>query len=89
MNIPREQQLYRGLVSLQVPEEEVLSSAVQEKLVLAGPQPGARKVSGGRGGSASVLGSRWRQPSSSSSPSLPAAGIAGSILKTPPTPCTN
>lgn len=43
MNIPREQQLYRGLVSLQVPEEELLSSAVQEKLALAGPRPEARK----------------------------------------------
>ncbi|XP_060111752.1 protein phosphatase 1 regulatory subunit 35 [Heteronotia binoei] len=43
MNIPREQQLYRGLVSLQVPEEELLSSAVQEKLALAGPRLEARK----------------------------------------------
>ncbi|KAL8177024.1 UNVERIFIED_CONTAM: hypothetical protein K2H54_040939 [Gekko kuhli] len=43
MNIPREQQLYQGLVSLQVPEEEVLCSAVQEKLALAGPRPEGRK----------------------------------------------
>ncbi|CAM5139142.1 unnamed protein product [Natator depressus] len=39
MNIPREQQLYQGLVSLQVPAEEVLSSAVQEKLSLVRSQP--------------------------------------------------
>ncbi|XP_043393541.1 protein phosphatase 1 regulatory subunit 35 isoform X4 [Chelonia mydas] len=39
MNIPREQQLYQGLVSLQVPAEEVLSSALQEKLSLVRSQP--------------------------------------------------
>ncbi|XP_077169909.1 protein phosphatase 1 regulatory subunit 35 [Paroedura picta] len=43
VSIPREQRLYRSLVSLQVPEEEVLSSAVEEKLALAGPRPEARK----------------------------------------------
>nr|XP_056719767.1 protein phosphatase 1 regulatory subunit 35 [Euleptes europaea] len=43
MNLPREQQLYQGLVSLQVPEEELLSSVMQEKRVLAGPRPEARK----------------------------------------------
>ncbi|CAM2110594.1 unnamed protein product [Caretta caretta] len=39
MNIPREQQLYQGLVSLQVPAEEVLSSALREKLSLLPSQP--------------------------------------------------
>lgn len=39
MNIPREQQLYQGLVSLQVPAEEVLSCALQEKLSLVRSQP--------------------------------------------------
>ncbi|CAM4707519.1 unnamed protein product [Caretta caretta] len=39
MNIPREQQLYQGLVSLQVPAEEVLSSALREKLSLVPSQP--------------------------------------------------
>uniref|UniRef100_A0A8C8RIP9 Protein phosphatase 1 regulatory subunit 35 n=1 Tax=Pelusios castaneus TaxID=367368 RepID=A0A8C8RIP9_9SAUR len=44
MNIPREQPLYQGLVSLQVPVEEVLSSALQEKLALVRTQPEPRKV---------------------------------------------
>uniref|UniRef100_K7FIG8 Protein phosphatase 1 regulatory subunit 35 n=1 Tax=Pelodiscus sinensis TaxID=13735 RepID=K7FIG8_PELSI len=43
MNIPREQQLYQGLVSLQVPAEEVLSCAIQEKLSLVQTQPEPRK----------------------------------------------
>ncbi|XP_015275824.1 PREDICTED: protein phosphatase 1 regulatory subunit 35 [Gekko japonicus] len=43
MNIPREQQLYQGLVSLQVPKEELLSSAMKEKLVLVGPRPEGQK----------------------------------------------
>ncbi|XP_061444132.1 protein phosphatase 1 regulatory subunit 35 [Rhineura floridana] len=43
MNIPRDQQLYQGLVSLQVAEEELLSSAVQEKLSFVRSRPGARK----------------------------------------------
>uniref|UniRef100_A0A674K3Z5 Protein phosphatase 1 regulatory subunit 35 n=2 Tax=Terrapene triunguis TaxID=2587831 RepID=A0A674K3Z5_9SAUR len=43
MNIPREQQLYQGLVSLQVPAEEVLSCALQEKLSLVRLQPEPRR----------------------------------------------
>ncbi|XP_053122389.1 protein phosphatase 1 regulatory subunit 35 isoform X2 [Hemicordylus capensis] len=43
MNIPRDQQLYQGLVSLEVPEDELLNSAVQEKLVLVRSRPEARK----------------------------------------------
>nr|XP_042703336.1 protein phosphatase 1 regulatory subunit 35 [Chrysemys picta bellii] len=43
MNIPREQQLYQGLVSLQVPAEEVLSCALQEKLSLVRSQPEPRR----------------------------------------------
>ncbi|XP_067411227.1 protein phosphatase 1 regulatory subunit 35 [Emydura macquarii macquarii] len=43
MNILREQPLYQGLVSLQVPAEEVLSSALQEKLALVRTQPEPRR----------------------------------------------
>ncbi|KAG8141062.1 hypothetical protein E2320_003682 [Naja naja] len=45
LNIPREQQLYQGLISLQVPADQVLSSAVQERLALVQyyPTPGDRK----------------------------------------------
>ncbi|XP_033026101.1 protein phosphatase 1 regulatory subunit 35 [Lacerta agilis] len=43
MNIRREQQLYQGLVSLEVPEVELLSSAVQEKLALVRTRPEPRK----------------------------------------------
>ncbi|XP_054851179.1 protein phosphatase 1 regulatory subunit 35 [Eublepharis macularius] len=50
MNIPREQQLYQGLVSLQVPAEELVSSAVREKLALTGPRlPEARKEAACKG----------------------------------------
>nr|XP_033780135.1 protein phosphatase 1 regulatory subunit 35 isoform X2 [Geotrypetes seraphini] len=44
MNIPREKQLFQGLVSLQVPTEEILSSAVQEKLLMVKPRPDIKKV---------------------------------------------
>ncbi|XP_043359651.1 protein phosphatase 1 regulatory subunit 35 isoform X2 [Dermochelys coriacea] len=43
MNIPREQLLYQGLVSLRVPAEEVLSCAVQEKRSLVRSQPEPRR----------------------------------------------
>ncbi|XP_032092717.1 protein phosphatase 1 regulatory subunit 35 [Thamnophis elegans] len=46
LNIPREQQLYRGLISLQVPAEEVLSSARRPLLQY---QPGERKEAAGEG----------------------------------------
>ncbi|XP_034292488.1 protein phosphatase 1 regulatory subunit 35 [Pantherophis guttatus] len=49
LNIPREQQLYRGLISLQVPADEVLSSAVQGRLALVQYQPGDRKEAAGEG----------------------------------------
>uniref|UniRef100_A0A670ZCD5 Protein phosphatase 1 regulatory subunit 35 n=1 Tax=Pseudonaja textilis TaxID=8673 RepID=A0A670ZCD5_PSETE len=39
LNIPREQQLYRGLISLQVPADQVLNSAVQERLALVQYHP--------------------------------------------------
>ncbi|KAM9111727.1 protein phosphatase 1 regulatory subunit 35, partial [Pangshura tecta] len=42
MNVPREQQLYQGLVSLQVPAEEVLSCALQGKLSLVRSLPEPR-----------------------------------------------
>uniref|UniRef100_A0A8D2LDV6 Protein phosphatase 1 regulatory subunit 35 C-terminal domain-containing protein n=1 Tax=Varanus komodoensis TaxID=61221 RepID=A0A8D2LDV6_VARKO len=45
MNIPRDQQLYQGLVSLRVPEDELLSSAVQEKLALVRHRPEAKRSS--------------------------------------------
>ncbi|XP_058037946.1 protein phosphatase 1 regulatory subunit 35 [Ahaetulla prasina] len=50
LNIPREQQLYRGLISLQVPAEEVLSSALQGRLALVQNQPEReRKEAAGEG----------------------------------------
>ncbi|XP_070586270.1 protein phosphatase 1 regulatory subunit 35 isoform X2 [Erythrolamprus reginae] len=49
LNIPREQQLYRGLISLQVPADEVLSSAVQERLALVHYHPEDRKEAGAAG----------------------------------------
>ncbi|KYO49060.1 protein phosphatase 1 regulatory subunit 35 isoform A [Alligator mississippiensis] len=39
MNIPRQQQLYQGLLSLEVPASEVLNWALQEKLALVRPRP--------------------------------------------------
>lgn len=39
--MPRSRRLYRDLVSLQVPEEQVLSAALQEKLAMLPPQPRA------------------------------------------------
>ncbi|XP_055476629.1 protein phosphatase 1 regulatory subunit 35 [Psammomys obesus] len=41
LNVPRSRRLYRDLVSLQVPEEQVLSAALQEKLAMLPPQPRA------------------------------------------------
>ncbi|KAM8778160.1 protein phosphatase 1 regulatory subunit 35 isoform 1-T1 [Rhynchonycteris naso] len=38
LNVPRSKRLFRGLVSLQVPEEQVLSAALREKLALLPPQ---------------------------------------------------
>lgn len=46
MNIPRQHTLYQGLISLQVKEDELLSSAVQEKLSLVRPRHEVRKVKG-------------------------------------------
>lgn len=39
--MPRSRRLYRDLVSLQVPEEQILSAALQEKLAMLPPQPRA------------------------------------------------
>ncbi|XP_026581313.1 protein phosphatase 1 regulatory subunit 35 [Pseudonaja textilis] len=52
LNIPREQQLYRGLISLQVPADQVLNSAVQERLALVQyhPAPGDRKEAAAKKG---------------------------------------
>ncbi|XP_015745723.1 protein phosphatase 1 regulatory subunit 35 isoform X2 [Python bivittatus] len=47
LNIPRDQQLYQGLISLQVPADELINSAVQEKLALAQYHPGGRKEGAG------------------------------------------
>ncbi|XP_038201928.1 protein phosphatase 1 regulatory subunit 35 [Arvicola amphibius] len=41
LNVPRSKRLYRDLVSLQVPEEQVLNAALREKLALLPPQPRA------------------------------------------------
>ncbi|KAM3822053.1 LOW QUALITY PROTEIN: protein phosphatase 1 regulatory subunit 35 [Vipera latastei] len=49
LNIPRDQQLYRGLISLQVPADELLSSAGQERLALVQHHPGDRKEAAGEG----------------------------------------
>ncbi|XP_012887217.1 PREDICTED: protein phosphatase 1 regulatory subunit 35 [Dipodomys ordii] len=38
LNVPRSKRLFRDLVSLQVPEEQVLSAALREKLALLPPQ---------------------------------------------------
>lgn len=37
--MPRSKRLYRDLVSLQVPEEQVLNAALREKLAMLPPQP--------------------------------------------------
>lgn len=39
--MPRSKRLYRDLVSLQVPEEQVLNAALREKLAMLPPQPRA------------------------------------------------
>ncbi|KAK9398397.1 protein phosphatase 1 regulatory subunit 35 [Crotalus adamanteus] len=49
LNIPRDQQLYRGLISLQVPADELLSSAGQERLAVIQHHPGDRKEAAGEG----------------------------------------
>lgn len=41
LNVPRSKRLYRDLVSLQVPEEQVLNAALREKLAMLPPQPRA------------------------------------------------
>ncbi|KAL6034920.1 hypothetical protein STEG23_029346 [Scotinomys teguina] len=41
LNVPRSKRLYRDLVSLQVPEEQVLNAALREKLAMVPPQPRA------------------------------------------------
>ncbi|XP_060029384.1 protein phosphatase 1 regulatory subunit 35 [Erinaceus europaeus] len=38
LNVPRSRRLFRDLVSLQVPQEEVLSAALRDKLALLPPQ---------------------------------------------------
>ncbi|CAK6444522.1 unnamed protein product [Pipistrellus nathusii] len=38
LNVPRSKRLFRDLVSLQVPEEQVLNAALREKLALLPPQ---------------------------------------------------
>ncbi|XP_039077787.1 protein phosphatase 1 regulatory subunit 35 [Hyaena hyaena] len=38
LNVPRSKRLFRDLVSLQVPEEQVLNAALKEKLALLPPQ---------------------------------------------------
>ncbi|XP_048475956.1 protein phosphatase 1 regulatory subunit 35 isoform X2 [Rhincodon typus] len=44
LNVPKDQQRYKGLVSLEVPVDEVLSVAAQEKMLLVKPRPESKKV---------------------------------------------
>nr|XP_012614826.1 protein phosphatase 1 regulatory subunit 35 isoform X1 [Microcebus murinus] len=49
LNVPRSKRLFRDLVSLQVPEEQVLNAALREKLALLPPQaraPPSKEPSG-------------------------------------------
>ncbi|XP_004586989.2 protein phosphatase 1 regulatory subunit 35 [Ochotona princeps] len=49
LNVPRSKRLFRDLVSLQVPEEQVLNAALREKLALLPPQaraPAAKEPPG-------------------------------------------
>ncbi|XP_060710595.1 protein phosphatase 1 regulatory subunit 35 isoform X1 [Hemiscyllium ocellatum] len=43
LNVPKDQQRYKGLVSLEVPVDEVLSVAAQEKMLLVKPRPESKK----------------------------------------------
>nr|XP_042124100.1 protein phosphatase 1 regulatory subunit 35 isoform X3 [Peromyscus maniculatus bairdii] len=58
LNVPRSKRLYRDLVSLQVPEEQVLNAALREKLAMLPSQPRAPppKVKEGIGDLASSPG---------------------------------
>ncbi|XP_011799301.1 PREDICTED: protein phosphatase 1 regulatory subunit 35 isoform X1 [Colobus angolensis palliatus] len=54
LNVPRSKRLFRDLVSLQVPEEQVLNAALREKLALLPPQtraPPPKVMGSGRGAS--------------------------------------
>lgn len=42
MNVPRSKRLYRDLVSVQVPEQQVLDAALREKLAMLPPPPPPR-----------------------------------------------
>uniref|UniRef100_UPI00398EDB7F protein phosphatase 1 regulatory subunit 35 n=1 Tax=Pristiophorus japonicus TaxID=55135 RepID=UPI00398EDB7F len=46
LNVPKDLQRYRGLVSLEVPVADVLSTAVQEKMLLVKPRAENKKVVG-------------------------------------------
>lgn len=72
--MPRSKRLYRDLVSLQVPEEQVLNAALREKLAMLPPQPRApppKVMEGIQGPELLSLGSssipsvtlRWASPS--------------------------
>ncbi|XP_051900608.1 protein phosphatase 1 regulatory subunit 35 [Pristis pectinata] len=43
LNVPKDLQRYRGLVSLEVPVDEVLNSAIQEKMLLVKPRAESKK----------------------------------------------
>ncbi|GCB79420.1 hypothetical protein scyTo_0021293 [Scyliorhinus torazame] len=47
LNVPKDLQRYKGLVSLEVPVDEVLSVAVQEKMLLVRPKAANKKQSEG------------------------------------------
>ncbi|XP_067828176.1 protein phosphatase 1 regulatory subunit 35 [Heptranchias perlo] len=46
LNVPKDLQRYRGLVSLEVPVDKVLSTAAQEKMMLVKPRAENKKVVG-------------------------------------------
>ncbi|XP_025030177.1 protein phosphatase 1 regulatory subunit 35 isoform X1 [Python bivittatus] len=89
LNIPRDQQLYQGLISLQVPADELINSAVQEKLALAQYHPGGRKARGavhrdprpGGGGAATPEASGTEARSSHHVPYVPEAAAVGELRK--------
>ncbi|XP_055521210.1 protein phosphatase 1 regulatory subunit 35 [Leucoraja erinacea] len=56
LNVPKDVQRYRGLVSLEVPVDEVLNTAIQEKMVLVKPRAESKKpVTGAEGPDVMVL----------------------------------
>ncbi|KAL1768402.1 phosphatase 1 regulatory subunit 35 [Sigmodon hispidus] len=55
LNVPRSKRLYRDLVSLQVPEEQVLNAALREKLAMLPPRAPPTKEVPGQGPDMTML----------------------------------